>query len=237
MNRLEWREKWQDLLHRYLGGKPNLGIFIDNYIKNIDKCLEVACGSSIDSIYLASKGLAATASDFEDNLIKTLQQKIKIDNLVYIIADAFNLPFCKNSYDLVFHNGFFVLFQDDLDICKLLLEQERISRKYIIVVAHNKENTNYFNRFRQLAKSESLYDIRFFTPAELKNIVKKSGIKYKSIMLLKFGGISDVFYKTKFKKIIPNILYLFRNSIVPKLYQLQSWEKTVRIACLIELKK
>jgi SAM-dependent methyltransferase len=237
VNKLEWKEKWRGLLNRYLGGTPRLGIFIHKYINNIDKCLEVACGSSNDSIYLARKGFAVTASDFEDNVIKTLQQKIKVDNLVYIIADAFNLPFFENSYDLVFHNGFFVLFQDNLNICKLLLEQERISKKYIIVVTHNKENTIYFNRFKELAKSESLYDIRFFTPAELKNIIKKSGIKYKSIKLLKFGGISDVFYKTKLKKIIPNIFYPFRNSIVPKLYQLQSWQKTVRIACLIELKK
>lgn len=237
MNRLEWKEKWRGLLNRYLSGKPRLGIFIHNYIKNIDKCIEVACGSSNDSIYLASKGLDVTASDFEDNVIKILQQKIKVDNLVYIIADAFNLPFFENSYDLVFHNGFFVLFQDNLDICKLLLEQERISKKYILLVTHNKVNSGYLSKFKQLAQNDSLYDIRFFSKAELKNIIKKSGIKYKSVKLLKFGGIADVFYKTKLRKIIPNVLYPFRNSIVPKFYQLQSWKKTVRIACLIELEK
>ncbi len=46
-------------------------------------------------------------------------------------ADAFNLPFDDDSFDVCFLQGFFKHFADD-DIGKLLGEQLRFSRKVVL---------------------------------------------------------------------------------------------------------
>jgi ubiquinone/menaquinone biosynthesis C-methylase UbiE len=48
-------------------------------------------------------------------------------------ADAFNLPFDDDSFDVCFSQGFFEHFADD-DIRKLLWEQLRVSRKVLFSV-------------------------------------------------------------------------------------------------------
>jgi len=53
----------------------------------------------------------------------------------------------------------------------------------------------------------------------------RTGIGYDSLKILKFGGLIDSLYNKMVKRIIPNISYPFRDNIIPKLYQLQSWGK------------
>ena len=48
-------------------------------------------------------------------------------------ADAFNLPFDDNSFDICFSQGFFEHFADD-DIRKLLRKQLRVSKKVLFSV-------------------------------------------------------------------------------------------------------
>ena len=48
-------------------------------------------------------------------------------------ADAFNLPFDDDSFDVCFSQGFLEHFSDD-DIRKLLREQLRVSRKVLFSV-------------------------------------------------------------------------------------------------------
>jgi hypothetical protein len=119
----------------------------------------------------------------------------------------------------------------------MLREQERVSRKYIVCLVHNSDNTKLVQQFKEKSKKDDLYKIRFFDNNEIVKIVEGSGIQYKSIRILKFGGFSDVFYKKVLKKYVPNILYPFRKYLIPKLYQLQKWENTERVCCIIELDK
>lgn len=231
-----WEESWIKYIETYLNTTPRAGIFIKKYFKN-NKVLEIAGGSCRDSRYLANNKFDATGSDFDGKTLEYLQTtKFPNDTLKYSKEDAFKLSFPDNSFDIIFHNGFFVLFTNN-DIQKMLKEQERVSKKHIVFFVHNKENKNLVERFGQKKKDDSLYDIRFFDKNEIKDIVEKSGIKYKKIKLLKFGGRVDVFYRKTLKRFIPNILYPFRKYLISKLYQLQKWEDTERIVCVIELDK
>ena len=234
-----WEKSWQNYLDEYLKKPPRAGVFLRQYFKNkVNTVLEIAGGSCRDSRYLANNGFDATGSDLDEKTINYLRtEKFPNDKLNYSVEDAFNLSFQDNFFDLVFHNGFFIYFDDNNQIIDMLKEQERVSKKYIVIFVHNKKNKKLIEIFKEKSKYDDLYKIRFFGKDEIVKIVKNSGIKYKKINILKFGGIFDAFYKKRLKKIIPNILYSVREQVIPKLYQFQKWENTERICCIIELDK
>ncbi|MCL2073549.1 MAG: class I SAM-dependent methyltransferase [Marinilabiliaceae bacterium] len=233
MEKQEWAEIWTNHLPCYSGGVPRAGIYIKTFLKGLKSSLEVGCGSARDSIYLSTKKIKAIASDYEPKLISILQENHKNELVDFQVVDAFMMPFDDKSFDLVFHNGLFVYF-DDNDIVKLIHEQVRIASKYILIMVHNKHNIKQQNTFAKNAKTDSLYNIRFFDIESLEKVINLSGIKYKSIKYCKFGGKADMFWMKKLKG-IPNFIYLFRNFLIPRLYRFQSWKITERIACIIEL--
>lgn len=232
-----WSKAWIKHIEGYLNTTPRAGIFIKSYFTNSKKILEIAGGSCRDSRYLANNSFDATGSDFDEKTLDYLQlHRFKNDILKYSKEDAFSMSFEANSFDLVFHNGFFIYF-DNEEIFTMIKEQERISKRFIVIFVHNKENKKLIEIFQEKSKYDDLYKIRFFDKDEIVKIVKNSGIKYKKINVLKFGGFFDAFYKKRVKKIIPNILYPFREWVIPKMYQVQKWENTERICCVIELDK
>lgn len=235
MDKENWSLAWEKHLENYLKAPARTGIFAKVYAKGITSSLELGCGSGRDSIFLSQKGISAVATDYEPTVICKLQERFKDYSVKFCIADAFDLPFHGNTFDLVFHNGFFILFNSNYDVINLIHEQKRVSKKYILILVHNKINRRLVTEFEALAPSDPVYNIRFFTKEELDQIVKSAQIKFKSIRYFKFGGKYDAFYDKWIKKIIPNLLYSFREYFIPRLYQLQRWEKTERIACLIEL--
>jgi ubiquinone/menaquinone biosynthesis C-methylase UbiE len=237
MNKEDWSNSWKKHLETYLKGRPRTGIFVRAHVKGIASTLELGCGSGRDSIYLAQNGFDAVATDYEPSVISKLQEQLKDYPVRFCVADAFDLPFQDNSFDLVFHNGLFVLFDRNQDIVNMLCEQQRVSKRYVLILVHNKDNRQLVDRFKAVAPSDPVYDIRFFTKDDLKQIVQSSHINVRNIRYLKFGGKADALNHRWFKKIIPNLLYLFRNFWIPRLYQWQRWKKTERIACLIELQK
>jgi len=233
-----WKNTWERHLTGYLSSPPRTGIFISTrFNKRIQTILEIACGSSRDSVYLAKKNYFVTATDFDENTIEYLKSRFINPHLKYVVADAFHLPFMDNQFDLVFHNGFFILFENNNDIIKLLKEQARVSNKYILILIHNQNNKNLLDIFSEKRKSDPLYDVRFFTVNEIMSIIKHSGIKTKNIKILKFGNRFDILYSENIGQHIPNIFFKHREKIVPFLYQFELWKNTERIACLIELNK
>jgi len=233
-----WEESWMKHLEEYLNAIPRAGIFLENYFENVSSILEIAGGSCRDSRYLANNGYKAIGSDFDEKTLQYLEEKrFPNDKLKYSKEDAFHLTFKEKTFDLIFHNGFFIYFHNN-DIYEMLKEQERVAKKYIIIFVQNKENKKLVEIFKNKSEEDDLYKIRFFEKDEIVTIIRKSGIKYKSIKVKKFGGVVDRFYNSKsIKKVFPNILYPFSKFLVPRLYQLQSWKNSERICCIVELDK
>lgn len=233
-----WNSSWHNHMSNYLSTAPRTGIFVKQVLnKKIASVLEIACGSSRDSMFLSNENYCVTATDFGEITIKSLNKKFSLKNMTYLVADAFKLPFEKNSFDIVFHNGFFVLFSENEKILQLLKEQERVSQKFILILVHNKVNSRLNKQFIEQSKNDSLYDVRFFYQEELKHILILSKIKYKTVHFLKFGGFADILNNKILFGVFPNIAYPLREILIPLLYQYQKWENTERIACLIELNK
>ncbi len=231
-----WAESWIKHLDGYLAGPPRTGAFVKQIVgRRIESALELGCGSSRDSIFLARSGFKCTATDYEDQAVERLKQRFSCETLEYRQADATDLPFQAKSFDLVFHNGLFILFEDDEVLSAMIREHCRVARKYFLAIVHNGENQELRQRFSRLASQDPIYDIRFFTRDILLDLALSAGLVASQVRFLKFGGLADVAYRPRLKQRFSNPFVSVAHRFAPALYQMQSWNRTERIACLITL--
>ncbi len=232
---MNWTGLWNKHFDDYSKSHARVGIFLNKFLvsKRI-KIIEIACGSARDSIFLAKKGFNVIASDSNDQLIEMLKNKYKNINISFTSLDTFNLTQTSIKADIVFHNGLIGYFSDN-KIKEILKQQVSITEEKLIIFVHNKKNKKLHAKFLSNKKHDELFNIRFFEMDELLKIINNSGIEYKDVKFLKFGGIIDL-VNNKYIKHIPNILYPIRKVIVPSLYFLQPWSRVERICCVISLK-
>ena len=230
-----WEESWLRHMESYLGAPPRCGNWLRyKFGETAAPVLEIAGGSCRDSRYLAETGIEATGTDFDQKTLQYLQQKFPYSTLALQHANAFELPFADNSFQLSFSNGFWVCFADDSKLHALAHEQVRVTRKWMIIVVHNARNQKLRDEFAHKANTDSLYDIRFFDPDDLLNLVESFKLGHRKIRIAKFGGIFDKFYIKKIKG-LPNPFLKLSPVLVPWLYSYQSWKFTERVACIVEL--
>lgn len=216
---------------------PRCGYWLASKLRLRSKSvLEIAGGSCRDSRYLSSRrGIGrVVATDFEETTLLSLRNRFPCSSLQLQTEDAFNLSFQSKSFDVSFHNGFFVLFDDDDTIRRLLHEQARVTRGHIAFLVHNIENQTLVNDFKERSCRDKLYDIRFFHRAGVERLVRESGIPIRSLQILKFGGESDRWLRRNIGR-LPNPLFPVAPHLVPYMYDSQPWEQTERIACLVAL--
>lgn len=231
-----WEIAWATHIEQYLSAPPRTGYWLRQRLPLRDRnILEIAGGSCRDSRFLASQGINTTGTDFEKRTLDYLECRYKDSPLKLQQADGFSLPFRSDEFCVSFHNGFWVLFSDS-DIRKLAVEQARITRRYMVVLVHNKRNRKLVTAFEKRSKTDELYRIRFFDPNEILDVMRDSGIRTKSISIEKFGGVVDGLYSEKITRFIKPVQALM-GSLVPRLYSLQPWSKVERVACVIELDK
>jgi hypothetical protein len=229
-----WVDAWKRHIETYLANPPRAGFWIKSHFNKVLSVLEIAGGSCRDSRYLFNQGFNATGTDFDLSTLDYLRKRFPESKFPMLKEDAFAFSFPDKSFDLTFSNGFWVLFPNDNDVSKLIKEQERITRKYLISLIHNGDNEKLVETFRRKAQNDSLYDIRFFYRHEISDLIEQAGIKYKSIKIKKFGGTVDRLFSAKIKRIFP-FLYPVLLRLVPRLYDLQSWSNVERIAVIVEL--
>ena len=234
MDEQAWANSWKEHLASYQRKAPRTGYFVRTLLPDIGSALELGCGSGRDSAYLATKGYRATASDYEPDLIDRLAEANTMPGLTFKQADAFNLPFDDDSYDLVFHNGLIVLFDDDEQIKRLLSEQRRVARKYLLIIAHNDRNTALKQRFARLAQDDPIYRIRFFDPDTVAALARTAVTDARQIRLLKFGGRVDALSNPR-PRGLRNPFAQAAGSVVPSMYQWLPWSRVERVACLVAL--
>jgi hypothetical protein len=231
-----WETAWEKHLEQYLSAPPRTGYWLKQRLSlHHRNVLELAGGSCRDSRFLATDGINCTGSDFERKTLDYLASRFKNSPLKLKQADGFSLPFGKDEFYATFHNGFWVLFSD-MDIKKLAIEQARITKRYMIILVHNKLNRDLVKTFDQNSKTDELYRIRFFEPDEVVNLVRGAGIPIKSIKIEKFGGTIDALYSPQLTG-GSKLIQTFSSWVVPHLYRFQPWSKVERIACIIELDK
>lgn len=117
------------------GQREFLNSIIDSGAK---KALEVGAGTGTMSVFLSNMGIEITTIDNDPKILEIAKQvKAKFGGRNYFQeADAFNLPFTDNSFDLIFHQGLLEHFSDE-DIHKLLQEHLRVAKMVIFSVPNN----------------------------------------------------------------------------------------------------
>jgi len=97
-----------------------------------DTVLEIACGSARDSLFLQTMSKNVVASDSNSYVISELESRFQnIPGIKFCVEDALSLSFEDRQFDVSFHNGFYVCFDDDEIIKAMLREQCRVTRKHI----------------------------------------------------------------------------------------------------------
>lgn len=227
-----WEDQWKEKAARYLKGKPVLGMIIEDLIENnlltdVENICEIAAGSARDSVYLSKKYSVIATDKYTAGfkIAAEFAEKNK-SNIIFQQEDAYNFTFPDNHFDLVFHNGFFILFPENEKILKLLKEQIRISRKYVMIVVHNKWDLYSRLRIKHYAKKDPLFEFRWWNLRELKLLVKPFG------KIIHSGGLEVA------------IIRVFQNyQLLPqfikkmKIWEWKAWKKLLpceRIYLIIE---
>ena len=113
--------------------------YIDKFLNNDSKILEVGAGTGRYSLYYADKGYNVTAIEYVEHNVDILKSKIKDNmNIVAEQGDAIDLSrFSDNTFDVTLVLGpLYHLYEDD-DINKAISEAIRVTKKDgIIAIAY-----------------------------------------------------------------------------------------------------
>lgn len=224
-----WEEAWVRHIEQYLQAPPRAGFWLAARFPLYGwRVLEIAGGSCRDSRFLANQGVEAIGSDFDRKTLDYLRTRFPQSPLSLACEDAAALSLPDKAVDLSVHNGFWVLFSSNERIVSLLREQARVTRRVLVALVHNGDNPRVVSAFAGKAKSDPLYDIRFFHRQELIDLVQYAGLQPRAMRLEKFGGPVDRLL------CLPGVLGAAARWAVPRLYRFLPWRFVERIALVIE---
>jgi len=96
-------------------------------IKKGSKILEVGCGTGLSTRYIAKKyDIEIVAIDISEKMIKKAKERNKkLKNAEFMVADAQNLPFKNNTFDIVFTESVIAMVPNKL---KAMKEFKRVAK-------------------------------------------------------------------------------------------------------------
>lgn len=229
----QWNMEWEKWYEKYAKGYPRVGKWIEAayFIRGLD-ILEIAAGSSRESIYLANKANRVVSADFSDGVINAIQCNNPPNNLTATMQDAFNLTFPSKSFNMTFHKGFWIYFEDD-DIGKLCLEQLRVTKSFMLAFVHNARNKRMVEMFAKKGEFDPLFQVRFFDPYEIAELVRNAISKSDrlcKVRIRKYGGCNWLF-----KYRLTPVLEKIRDQIAPSVYNIMPWSNVEYVAVEILL--
>jgi len=122
--------------------------YINKYLKEHDKILEIGAGTGRYSIYFASKGYDVTSVEYVKHNLDILKSKITKDmKITPILGDAINLKELEdNTYDLTLVLGPLYHLYDEKDIDSAISEAIRVTKKKgIIMIAYITSDSVFAN--------------------------------------------------------------------------------------------
>lgn len=176
MTKDQWREAWSRHLPNYLNAFPRTGFHLEMLFSDRSlRFLELGGATLRDANYLALRGYDVVGSDYEAETVRVAAEACRNPALKTMVLDAFSTGLPDRAFDVTFHNGLWVCFGSDEKIRQLLAEQVRITARYLVVIVHNAHNERLRQTFAKRAKTDRLYDIRFFEKTELATLLEPYG--------------------------------------------------------------
>ena len=216
----EWNNEWLKWFVRYSSGNPRLGKWISSTYRVAGaEILEIGAGSARESRFLAARAKCVNCVDFSPAAINLLTKSRLPENMKVLVADASVLPFPEKAFDLSFHKGVWVLFNEDEKLELFLEEQLRVTKGVVLAIVQNARNFKQVKEADLRSVSDPLFRIRFFDPDELKNLAKKvlkKSCVSASVRVLKYGNprLSKIF----------SPFGVFGDWIVSKIYRFIPWK-------------
>lgn len=158
--------------------------------KNGSKILDVATGTGKQAFAFAKKGCDVIGIDLSEAMLKVANKKNKYGNMKFEVADATNLPFKDNSFDV--SSVSFALHDMPLTIReKALKEMVRVTKtKGIIVIVDYALPKNKISRFL-IYHFVRLYEGQYyskFIKSNLDSLLRKTRIEIKEELPVLFGA-------------------------------------------------
>lgn len=166
----EWDHKWACIFDQYQRDLRHAYYIRALLHSDEKKLLEIAAGSFRDMAALRRLNIDCEGVDF--SLESVQRAKTRFPQYFNFIEqmNAFDLAFDDDTFDVTYHNGFWICFKDS-DIQLLAREQARVTQKRMIATVHNAHNKRFVSYFNEMKKSDPLYDIRFFSVAEITRLM------------------------------------------------------------------
>nr|WP_313402585.1 methyltransferase domain-containing protein [Pseudomonas sp.] len=196
----DWDSKWADIFEHYQQDLRH-AYYIQAMLDAEDRhVLEIGAGSFRDMAELRRRGVDCEGMDFSQESAQLARQQFpEFSNAIHRMS-AFDMSFADKAFDVSYHNGVWVLF-DDVQIKALAVEQARITRNRMIATVHNAHNRQFVEYFDRLKKDDPLYDIRFFEMDEVSSLMREvcsdvvivpvgKGKKHHEDLLIK-SGVTD----------------------------------------------
>jgi ubiquinone/menaquinone biosynthesis C-methylase UbiE len=213
--------------------------FID-YIKIGSKVLDIGSGIGFEVIKLIKKGIDANGCDISGELIKVAQGNCKEYGIntsnIFYKWNGYNLPFCKNSYDVITTNTVLQHVIDEIQIERIFKEVKRVlvTKGFFcmseLVAPIDFQSTHHVKsrsvkRYIELGQKNGLHLVNiFYTPKIIGSILyyyqKMFGIKHwvkpkinnSSTDTLNIAKRKKISFKKSFYR---NLLYLTNSYIDP----------------------
>lgn len=167
----DWDRKWVDIFAHYQNDIRH-GHYVHALLHRAEKeVLEIAAGSFRDVAALNRWGRLGTGMDFSEEAVRRAKEQFPEYAPRFHQMSAFDMAFPDKSFDVSYHNGFWILFSDK-ELLALAREQARITRKRMIVTVHNGHNRQFVEYFARMGQTDPLYDIRFFHKDEIAELMR-----------------------------------------------------------------
>jgi hypothetical protein len=162
----DWSQKWGEIFDRYQTDLRN-ACYVHAVLDAQDRhVLEIGAGSFRDVAELRRRAIDCVGIDFSSESVFQAKRFFSDFANCFHQMNAFHLGFSDKSFDVSYHNGFWVLFSDE-NIRLLLREQLRVTRSKLIATVHNAHNQDFVKYFDEKKQIDPLFDIRFFEVDEL----------------------------------------------------------------------
>ena len=193
----DWDRKWEDIFDHYQNDLRHAYYIHALLEENEVRVLEMGAGSFRDMAELRRRGIDCEGMDFSEKAAIMAKSRFPDFSEKIHCMSAFEMGFPDKTFDVSYHNGFWVLFSDD-KIDQLAKEQARITRGRMIATVHNAHNRQFVDYFARKKADDPLYDIRFFEVDEISALMEKvckdihvvpagKGKRYHEDLLIKHG--------------------------------------------------
>ncbi|NJE08733.1 class I SAM-dependent methyltransferase [Thermococcus sp. M39] len=171
------------IAHRYdTWYQTKVGQYVDRTEKRLifsmiktkrGRALDLGCGTGNYTIELYKRGFDVIGVDLSQEMLRIA--KAKIPNVLFIRADAYNLPFKKEVFDLVLS---VTMFEFIYEPEKVLNEIHRVLKpggEVVIGTMNGRSLWFLFKRFKSLFVETAYRYARFYTPKELETLLTNAG--------------------------------------------------------------